>query len=803
MIDDIKFWKGSSTIGPPIAMFDSSGREWSLVHFQPEQPVLEGELNLLQQASNRRTRDLLRGIYPDGGVLKDLNPTATGTANEIRLHTQNQPFYAILDGIMKAVYAYDDPASADPSVGGNRITLPAHGGGTYDELVYLEVWFEEIKSPEGGVGVLGDASTTVYDYGMTGQFSHENDIRVAGVPLPETTRRVQLRGEIRVTAGNTLTGVLARDIAGFGYGQVGTTNFWRAGSGTQASGESLDSVDGFVYAIPLVLINRSAAVVEQAHISIATDVIPTGSDVVNDLLSVETRVEALEDEFPIGWTAVEDRPETATRWPAWDEVTSKPATFPPSAHTHPISDVVNLQTTLDGKSAVGHTHPTSDIVSGTLPVVRGGTGKNSIGGTSYIRGDGAGGYIERSYAQVREDLGVTGYTELDASDIVSGVFPVVRGGTGRGTLTQNSYLVGDGTNNVILRTPDAVLSDIGAAAVSHTHPTSDIVSGTLPIVRGGTGKNSIGSTNFIRGDGSGSYIERTGAQVRSDIGAAATSHTHAAGDITSGTLSISRIPTGTSWNTVAVGNHSHTEYAALNHVHATLSTGNGLTGSSYNGSTSRTWSLTSIAAGSSTVGALAYNGTSRSSGQLYGGTSSPSSTTRLNYDGNLHARNFVCGLTVTTGNVVASGFLSTNELYVYSDAYMYNIPQAEGVNVVRAQNNKLCYETGSTRRIKQDIREADLDEALHLIERLNPVLFRFKSGPKIIVDPEVQHWGFIAEDVAEVDPRLARIAPDAESETPRPQDVRYNEMIAPIFLVVKEQQRRIQDLERRLQALEA
>lgn len=35
--------------------------------------------------------------------------------------------------------------------------------------------------------------------------------------------------------------------------------------------------------------------------------------------------------------------------PTWAEVSGKPTTFAPSAHTHPISDVTNLQTSLDGK----------------------------------------------------------------------------------------------------------------------------------------------------------------------------------------------------------------------------------------------------------------------------------------------------------------------------------------------------------------------------------------------------------------------------------------------------------------------
>ena len=36
----------------------------------------------------------------------------------------------------------------------------------------------------------------------------------------------------------------------------------------------------------------------------------------------------------VDWSGVENKPETATRWPSWSEVTSKPDTFAPSSHTH-------------------------------------------------------------------------------------------------------------------------------------------------------------------------------------------------------------------------------------------------------------------------------------------------------------------------------------------------------------------------------------------------------------------------------------------------------------------------------------
>lgn len=39
--------------------------------------------------------------------------------------------------------------------------------------------------------------------------------------------------------------------------------------------------------------------------------------------------------------------------PDWADITGKPSTFPPSTHSHAISDVTGLQTALDGKADAG------------------------------------------------------------------------------------------------------------------------------------------------------------------------------------------------------------------------------------------------------------------------------------------------------------------------------------------------------------------------------------------------------------------------------------------------------------------
>lgn len=46
---------------------------------------------------------------------------------------------------------------------------------------------------------------------------------------------------------------------------------------------------------------------------------------------------------------------------SWEQVTGKPATFPPSTHTHPVSQVTGLQAALDAKAATAHTHTVGNV----------------------------------------------------------------------------------------------------------------------------------------------------------------------------------------------------------------------------------------------------------------------------------------------------------------------------------------------------------------------------------------------------------------------------------------------------------
>jgi len=52
------------------------------------------------------------------------------------------------------------------------------------------------------------------------------------------------------------------------------------------------------------------------------------------------------------WGRVTGKPDTATRWPKWGEVTEQPAGFPPASHTHNMNQVGGLAMTQNSKLGI-------------------------------------------------------------------------------------------------------------------------------------------------------------------------------------------------------------------------------------------------------------------------------------------------------------------------------------------------------------------------------------------------------------------------------------------------------------------
>ena len=107
---------------------------------------------------------------------------------------------------------------------------------------------------------------------------------------------------------------------------------------------------------------------------------------------------------------------------------------------------------------------------------------------------------------------------------------------------------------------EVTATQVGAAESIHTHSTSDITSGTLPIARGGTNATTasgalsnlggVPTTRTINSKALSSNITLNA----SDVGAAESNHTHSTSDITSGTLPIARGGTNATSASTALSN---------------------------------------------------------------------------------------------------------------------------------------------------------------------------------------------------------------------------------------------------------
>lgn len=190
-------------------------------------------------------------------------------------------------------------------------------------------------------------------------------------------------------------------------------------------------------------------------------------------------------------------------------------------HTHIISDISNLQATLDSKAAASHTHAASDTTTGTFDIARLPIAASGVSNaTTVVRADDS--RLSNARPPTAHTHAIADITNLQslldgkaaashthgATQITSGTFDIARIPTGT---TSTTVALGNHTH-----TP----ASIGAASATHTHAIADV----------------------------------TNLQTTLD-GKASSSHTHTAANITSGTFDIARIPvaaSGTSSTTQVV-----------------------------------------------------------------------------------------------------------------------------------------------------------------------------------------------------------------------------------------------------------
>ena len=123
----------------------------------------------------------------------------------------------------------------------------------------------------------------------------------------------------------------------------------------------------------------------------------------------------------------------------------------------------------------------------------------------------------------------------------------------------------------------------------------------------------------------------------------------------------------------------------------------------------------------------------------------------------------------------------------------YSITTAGSANVA-VQSSGLFARSTSSIKYKTEVEDAELSYSEALVYGSRPVWYRSLSES----DPsDYSYWGFIAEEVAEIDPRMVHWGDDG------PEGVQYDRYVVHLVSVIQKQQQRLDVLEARIAALEA
>lgn len=157
------------------------------------------------------------------------------------------------------------------------------------------------------------------------------------------------------------------------------------------------------------------------------------------------------------------------------------------SHTHSISNVTNLQTTLDGKVPTSRT-VNGKALSANITLSASDVGADASGSASAVQTN-----LDTHTSDSNIHVTTTNksnwnssYTHSTSAHAPSNAEKnIIVGIQKNGT----DLTVDSSTRKVNITVPTTA-ADIGAAASSHNHSASNITSGTLPIARGGTGATS-------------------------------------------------------------------------------------------------------------------------------------------------------------------------------------------------------------------------------------------------------------------------------------------------------------------------
>jgi len=267
-------------------VLDPNKSQYTTVVWQQNKPPTDAELSLMSDIAEEQRKLIVSKSMPSGWLGNGLNDseafvTNSTWSNWFKFGQQKTDElgaiqWANVNGWLIPVTGTltgTPPGSPDDSSTWNRVTLsppPSNSGDARIDFVFLEAW--QALIPPNPSSTNKPSASGIYRYGnKEGGYSFLTDDLIDPSIGFETTQRVQIQYRIRVVTG--LVGLTsfpdgfdpasvqaqgaASAVTSFTFTNMrktlGDPGLWRAGDGTP---NSLGTVDGYTYAIPLAAIFR-------------------------------------------------------------------------------------------------------------------------------------------------------------------------------------------------------------------------------------------------------------------------------------------------------------------------------------------------------------------------------------------------------------------------------------------------------------------------------------------------------------------------------------------------------------------
>ena len=271
--------------GPLVSGYlDPTGRNWETVVFQAGKPVLDKELNLGEDVDLGGAQEAITRAIPSGWLADDFI-TTTDPTGAIFMGSPASNTIEIPQNLFAHVNGWIIQVANTEFTGSNRLDLgagPPNPGDRRTDVIVLEVWRRLISPAPSTDGK--SAGSLIWRYGNV-KTDPANDL-VLNFPDDildctlgsESTKRVQIQYRLRVIQGVDIFSFpygLDQPIVSvansvppnaatpdgtptlFGYANQsasGDAGLWRAGDGNPLN--TLGTVDGYMYAIPLMAVFR-------------------------------------------------------------------------------------------------------------------------------------------------------------------------------------------------------------------------------------------------------------------------------------------------------------------------------------------------------------------------------------------------------------------------------------------------------------------------------------------------------------------------------------------------------------------